>query len=191
MSDHSAAGGGTAPSAWLVECARDAFARCGYHGTDLLAVARSAGISVERVRAAFGSKEAMYLAVMYEPLLPSRLPVGEQPALGERVLHHFLESRKLGRNDEVALSLICASHIREGAAAAVRLLYEGILIEPLSDAGECIDLRPRIAVTTAVLLGITLALDVIHVQPLACADDETLIEWLAPVVDRAARGGTG
>jgi AcrR family transcriptional regulator len=176
------------PSAWLVDCAREAFERRGYHGTDLQAVARISGVPAERLSAVFGSKEGMYLAAMYERPPEDRCTRAETLTVGEDVLRRFLESRDLGRNEEVALTLMSAAHTREGAAAAVRLLYEGFLLEPLGDAGPFTDLRPRIAVATTVLLGLTLALDVIRVQPLACADAESLIGWLAPVVDVAVRG---
>jgi AcrR family transcriptional regulator len=160
------------PSAGLVDCARETFERRGYHGTDLQGVARASGVPVERLSAVFGSKEGMYLAAMYERPPGDRCTRAETLTVGE----------------EVPLTLMGAAHTREGAAAAVRLLYEGFLLEPLGDVGPVTDLRPRIAVTTTVLLGLTLALDVIRVQPLACADAESLIGWLAPVVDVAARG---
>jgi len=173
----------------LIECARRAFESRGFHGVKFEDVARDAGVTTPGLRSVFPSKEAMYLESML--VMPPMSEVDQAAtSIGERILWRFLAVRRCRRNNEVILNLIWASNFRDEARIALRSLFERLLRGPLGDSGDVTDLGPRLANTASVLLGITLSVDVAHLEPLTSADEQSLIEWLAPLVDLAARGSS-
>jgi AcrR family transcriptional regulator len=176
----------------ILEAARDAFARAGYDGTSIRAVARAAGVDPALVHHFFKSKEDLFLAAVAVPINPEAilapLIAGGRENLGEGLARLFL-----GLWEDAALRLQLVAMVRsslasEAAAALLREFVSRQLAGRLAIALDLPQARLRATLAGSQLAGLAMVRYVVGVEPLASAPIETVVAAIAPTLQRYLTG---
>jgi AcrR family transcriptional regulator len=176
----------------ILDVARDAFARDGFDGTSIRAVARGAAVDPALVHHFFKSKEDLFLAAVAMPVDPQALlaPVlaGGPEHLGENLARVFLG---LWEDDSLRLQLLAmlrSSLTSEAAGALLREFVSRQLAGPLALALDLPQARLRATLAGSQLAGVAIVRYVVGVEPLASAPIETVVSALAPTLQRYLTG---
>jgi AcrR family transcriptional regulator len=178
----------------ILRAARRLFAEQGYSATSVRRVADEAGVDPALVHYFFKSKDGLYGAAMEIPFSPADIagPVLAEgvDGAGEKLVRRFLE---IWENPDAAAPLkgMIRSAIADSGSATTANFREFVENE----------LRPRIAAATgkpdgdmrAILVGTSLVGLVVErylleVEPIASADHDTIVRWLAPTIQRYLTG---
>jgi AcrR family transcriptional regulator len=172
----------------ILAAARSAFASTGYDATSLRGIARAAGVDSALVVHYFGSKDRLFAAMM-------RLPDGfaenvvalaaqGRDGLGERLTRFFLAIWEDPVAREPMLALIRSAVSNEQAAATLRGFVTDALLARVAAALEASDQHLRATLAGSQLIGMAMLRYAVRVEPLASADVETVVAWLAPTLQR-------
>ncbi|WP_328600925.1 TetR/AcrR family transcriptional regulator [Actinomadura physcomitrii] len=166
--------------------AREMFADKGYDGTSLRAIARAAGVDPALVHHFFGTKESVFVAAMRFPvdpavMLPQLLSLPPE-RLGETIVRAFLQVWDDPDRRAPILAMLRSAMTNERAAAMMREFVTSAL---LGRAGAATDL-PHLNIQAAVgqLIGVMILRHVLHVEPMASASEDELVELVAPTLQR-------
>jgi AcrR family transcriptional regulator len=177
----------------VLAAARTAFAEKGFDGATIRGIATAAGVDPALVHHYFGTKDALFLAAVEAPadpqdLLPEVL-AGGPDALGERLVRMFLEVWD-GPAQPAGLALVRSAVGNEWTA---RLLREFLVARVLRGIVSTLDAPPaereaRGALVASQLVGLVMARYVLRIEPLASASAESLVDALAPTLQRYLTG---
>ncbi|MGI5505629.1 TetR family transcriptional regulator [Lentzea sp. CA-135723] len=176
----------------LVAAAREVFVEKGYDGATVRAIAAKAGVDAAMVNHWFGGKEGLFgQAVLQLPFDPSeilkRLVDGPVEEAGERIIRTFVTVwDATGGGTFAALIRSVTSH--EEVANALRSFFiNAIFKNLLTEIGaEQRELRATLCATQMVGLGMVRY--VVHFEPLASTDLETVVKAIAPNMQRYLTG---
>jgi AcrR family transcriptional regulator len=177
--------GGT--EAKILAAARANFARVGYDGGTIRAIAAEAGVDPSLVLHYFGSKEGVFRAAVAFPVDPAQfVPQLLAPGLdglGERLVRFFLETwdSPAGRP---LLALIRSVVASEDAAALLREFITREVLGRLATALRADQPRLRASLAASTLIGMAMLRYIIKLEPLASAKPEVIAGWLGPTVQR-------
>jgi AcrR family transcriptional regulator len=179
----------------VLTAAKECFAANGYTATTIRAVAARAGVDPALVHYFFGSKDGLFSAAMQLPVEPAQLVASLLDEgtrdLGARLVRTFLQTWDAGPGQSPIVALIRSAAANDQAATMVR---EFITTEVLGRIATRID-RPdpdlRACLAGSQLIGLAYARYVVKVEPLASADVETVVRWLAPTIERYLTGDPG
>ena len=167
----------------ILAAARARFADQGYERTTIRAVAADADIDASMVMRYFGSKERLFEAALAIDL---RLPdLGDAPAADVPALlvRHFLTLWEGEPTDDALLVLLRSAVTNEQAAARIRDIFGrqvapalAGLLPPGPDAG------PRVALISALLLGLALTRCLLRLPPAAELSPARVEELYAPAL---------
>lgn len=176
----------------ILEAARGAFARDGFDGTSVRAVARAAGVDPALVHHFFSSKEDLFLAAVAVPVNPDALlaPLlaGGRENLGEGLARLFLG---LWEYDPLRLQLVAmlrSSLTGEAAGALLREFVSRQLAGRLAQALDLPQARLRATLAGSQLVGLAMVRYIVRVEPLASASVETVVSAIAPTLQRYLTG---
>ncbi len=176
----------------LLAAARETFVEKGYDGATVRAIAARAGVDAAMVNHWFGGKEGLFAqAVLQLPFDPAeilkRLLDGPVEEAGERIIRTFVTVwDATGGGTFAALIRSVTSH-QEVANALRSFFLNAIFKNLLTEIGaEQRELRATLCATQMVGLGIVRY--VVHFEPLASADMETVIKAVAPNMQRYLTG---
>jgi AcrR family transcriptional regulator len=174
----------------ILDAARRLFARDGYSGTTMRAIATGAEVDVSLVSHYFGSKEDLFLEAIHVPVAAYRAVAravegGSADLLGERVVRTYLS---LWENPETVapmLAMARSSFSKEGVDELFTKSLQSRLLEEFATMSEenSRATRRRIALAISMLLGLALGRYVFRTAPLVGYDTEELVSTLAPVVE--------
>jgi AcrR family transcriptional regulator len=185
------AGTSTTRSAILEE-ARDAFARDGFDGTSIRAVARGAGVDPALVHHFFKSKEDLFLAAVAVPVNPQALLaplLADGPAhLGEGLARLFLSLWEDGAMRLQLTAMVRSSLTNVAAGALLREFVSQQLVGRLALALDLPDARLRSTLAGSQLVGLAVVRYIVGVEPLASAPVEIVVAALAPTLQRYLTG---
>jgi AcrR family transcriptional regulator len=190
--------GATSSRETILEAARASFAEQGYDATSVRGVARSAGVDPALVHHFFGSKEALFAAAMplpvdFSAVLPAVL-AGPRGRLGERLVRFFLGLWEDDAARMPLLALVRSAVTHEQAAETIRGFLTEAVLRPVAAAVRAPDPGLRATLVGSQLVGLAMVRYVVRVEPIASADVETVVRWVAPTVQRyltAAGQGAG
>ncbi|MEV6242119.1 TetR family transcriptional regulator [Lentzea sp. NPDC051838] len=176
----------------LIAAARETFVEKGYDGATVRAIAARAGVDAAMVNHWFGGKEGLFAAAVLQlPFDPSeilkRLLDGPVEQAGERIIRTFVGVwDATGGGTFAALIRSVTSH--QEVANALRsfflnAIFKNLLAEIDVDQRE---LRATLCATQMVGLGIVRY--VVHFEPLASVDPETVVRAVAPNIQRYLTG---
>ena len=177
--------GGT--EAKILAAARAKFAKAGYDGGTIRAIAGEAGVDPALVLHYFGSKEGVFRAAVAFPVDPAKLmPQLLAPGLddlGERLVRFFLDTwdSPAGRPLLGLLRSVVAS---EEAAALLREFITREVLGRLAAALKADQPRLRASLAASTLIGMAMLRYIVKVEPLASAKPEVIAGWLGPTVQR-------
>ena len=178
----------------VADAARGVYARQGYVGTTVKAVAAAAGVAPDVVRRYYANREDLFAAAMRLPLDPAtaiaQLLAPGIDGLGERLV--LVTLRML---DEPETRDQIAAMVRDGAGAAkavgpLREFLESAIIDRVAAALRVPDARMRVTLATSYLVGVAGARYVMRLEPLASASEDEVVRLVAPAVQTALAGGS-
>lgn len=177
----------------ILSAAREGFARHGYAATTLRALAARAGVDPALIAHYFGSKSQLFQAAVRAPLNPRRETAalrGVPPnRLGGELLRTVLgvwESPAGGR-----IAQIVGAALRD--ASTQSLIREFFLTQGLLPVVRSVEPDARRAEARAmacfpVIFGVLCARYLFHVEPLASAPAEAVVELYGPTLQRLLTG---
>lgn len=172
----------------ILATARSAFAAAGYDATSLRAIARAAGVDSALVVHYFGSKDRLFAAVMRLPdgFIESATALAAQggDGLGERLVRFFLGLWEDPVTRGPMLALVRSAVANEQAAATLRGFVGDAVLGRVAATLRVSDQRLRAALAGSQLVGLAMLRYAVGVEPLASADVETVVAWLAPTLQR-------
>jgi AcrR family transcriptional regulator len=176
----------------LLAAARETFVEKGYDGATVRAIAARAGVDAAMVNHWFGGKEGLFAqSVLQLPFDPAeilkRLVDGPVDEAGERIVRTFVTVwDATGGGTFSALIRSVTSH-QEVANALKSFFVNAIFKNLLTEIGaEQRELRATLCATQMVGLGIVRY--VVHFEPLASVDIDTLVKAIAPNLQRYLTG---
>jgi AcrR family transcriptional regulator len=173
----------------ILEAARQSFARSGYDRTTIRQIAREAGVDPALVMHFFATKEQLFEAAMELPFdaeaaVAALIGSYERDRLGEGLVRMFFAIWDDPVTGPRMVGLIRSAASHDRAAQRVRYLLHTRILHPLATALGSSERDLRSELASSQLVGLALARYVLRFEPLASTETETLIQVLAPTVQR-------
>ncbi|MGH3717543.1 MAG: TetR/AcrR family transcriptional regulator [Pseudonocardiaceae bacterium] len=175
----------------LLDAARVEFTERGFDGATVRAIAQRADVDPAMVNHWFGGKDGLFVAAMEIPVDPEkivhRILDGDPQRFAERILRTFLAAWDAdGGGALAALIRSVASH--EQAARMMREFVVRVIFGRIvsSVAPDQLELRASLCGTQ--IAGLAMMRYVIHLEPLASADHDTVVAAIAPNLQRYLTG---
>ncbi len=170
------------------------FIEQGYDGATVRSIAARAGVDAAMVNHWFGGKEGLFTASVSIPVNPAelipRLLDGDPEHLGERLVRTFLTVWDSGGGgDFAALVRSVAAH-----DDAVRMLREFVSRVVFGRLTRSLDVdRPELRATLcgSQIVGLGMMRYVVLLEPLASADQDTVVAAVGPNLQRYLTGDIG
>jgi AcrR family transcriptional regulator len=176
--------GETATREDILRAARALFAKKGYDGASLRAVAARAGVDPALVGHFFGSKAGLFEASLELPVDLTELEAvldGSRAGLGRRIAGFYL-TRVFRDRAQVVQSLLRSSVSNPEAAAILRRTIEASAVAMLERIFPGPETALRAELVASHMIGLFLARHILGVHPLCDATDDELIELVAPAL---------
>jgi AcrR family transcriptional regulator len=177
----------------IITAARSEFAARGYEGATLRGIARAAGVDPRLIHHYFEGKDDVFVAAMELPVRPGELVAGVIAAggidgLGERLLRMFFSVWDAPEGRERVVALVSSVLTSDSAALLLReFLTREIFGRVVAVAGAD-DPELRASLMASQMVGLIMARYVVKLEPLASADPEDLIPFIAPTLQRYLGG---
>jgi AcrR family transcriptional regulator len=183
--------GSVATRAEILEAARVTFTEEGYDAATIRSIARRAGVDPALVHHFFGTKRELFVEAMQLPMDPelviAQILAGDRSTIGERVARTiFLISESEKAAPFIGLVRSAASH--DDAARMLREMISTEIIGRIAAGLDAPDARLRATMVGSQVVGLIMARHVIQIEPLASADPEDLIPFLAGTIQRYLTG---
>ena len=172
----------------ILDAARARFARDGFSGSTIRKIAADAGVDASLVMQYFGSKDALFAAVMaVGPNTMSRISNafdGPEHSLGERVTRAFLQVWDGDPEvSEPLLALLRAAIGNEQATVHLRELIQKRVINDLSARlRDSPDMAIRIEIASSMLVGVVVGRQLVGIEALVSQDHNALVAYVAPSI---------
>ena len=185
-------GGDSGTREAIVAAARARFAADGYAATPIRAVAADAGVDPALVHYFFGTKEALFAAVMALPFRPAEVlgPLLEEglDGLGERLVRRMLGLWDAPDNRPPLVAMVRSVTGHDAVAATMRGFVEREIVGRLAAALPQPDAALRASLVGSQVVGLVVARYVIGLPPLAGADHDTVAAAVGPTLQRYLTG---
>jgi AcrR family transcriptional regulator len=185
------AGGGDTRTA-IAAAAREEFARSGYDGATIRAIARVAGVDPALVHHYFATKERLFVAVMPFPAVPSEI-LAEVVAASPDRWGVMIARIVVGLWDSPQAKTTMLALLRSAMSTdtATRMLREFVttaILGRLAEALSVPDAAYRASLVGSQIIGIGMARFVIGLEPLASVSGDDLVAAIAPTLQRYLTG---
>ncbi|WP_216896647.1 TetR family transcriptional regulator [Nocardia alni] len=177
----------------ILDAAREQFATYGYAATTIRAIAAAAGVDPALVHHFYGAKADLFTASMQLPedfvrSVSHLLLDTSQSAVGERLTRFFLN---LWENSDTRrqLRMTVSSGLTDGqATTALREFVTAEILNPVVVASDRQDAALRLPLAVSHLIGLAMGRYILEIEPLAHADVDTLVAWVAPTIEHYLTG---
>jgi AcrR family transcriptional regulator len=172
--------------------ARRQFGERGYQATTIRGVAAEAGVDPALVMHFFGSKDGLLGECVEWPFDPDEavpaLLDGKRSEVGERLARLFVTTWDDEARRNPIVGLLRSALSQESAQRLFRDFLTNRLFRPLA-AGLRVD-QPDLRVNLAVsqLVGLGIVRYIMHFEPIASMDSESVIELIGPALQRHLTG---
>ncbi|HSK22434.1 MAG TPA: TetR family transcriptional regulator [Egicoccus sp.] len=176
----------------ILVAARGRFAEAGYRGASIRAIAAEAGVDPALVHHYFGTKRALFAAVLEVPADPAdvarRIVAAPRDEIGTAVVRTFISVWGPPERRERLRVLLASVATDPEVAGLVREFVVDALLGPVAESLE-VD-RPRLRATLAgsQVIGFALLAYVIGIEPLASLDAEEIVAIYAPTIQHYLTG---
>lgn len=166
----------------ILAAARERFARHGYEGTTIRAIAAEAEIDPAMVMRYFGSKEKLFAeAAEFDLRLPD-LAAMPRDRIGHALAEHLLD---VWESDDRLLALLRAAGTNDVAAKRMRGIFAAQLIPTIVALGlDSATAGTRASLIASQALGLTLTRYILRLPPMVAMPRAEIIGWLGPVFQR-------
>jgi AcrR family transcriptional regulator len=172
----------------ILAAARAEFAANGYDGASVRGIARAAGVDPALVHHYFGSKEKVFVAALHLPFDPAEtVPriVGAGPeGVGERLVRFFLSLWEAPEGRERMLAVLRSAVTNDAASEMFRQFLTRELLGRVAARLEVPEPHLHASLAASQLVGLAFVRYVIRVEPMASADTETVVRYVAPTLQR-------
>ena len=167
----------------ILDAARTMFAKHGYEGTTVRAIAELASIDPSMIIRYFGGKDGLFsLASKVDiglPAIDSAAPV----PVGELLVGHFLDLWEGSGKDMGLVILLRAAATNEEAAERIRTIFREQILPAAARLGDPSTAEVRAGLVVSQLFGLALCRYILAIPPVAAMSREEILEYLAPVVE--------
>ncbi len=176
----------------ILAAAREMFAEHGYDGASIRQIATGAGVDPALVHHYFGTKEALFRAVVAAPIDPAtyfpRIWTGDPEALGERIVRAFLDIWEHPATGPAIRATVRSAVSNEQSARLLREFFATQVVRRVVqelDADEPSETKAmRTSLVASQLFGVGLGRYILRLQPLADLPAETIVAAIAPTIQR-------
>ncbi|QKW06490.1 TetR/AcrR family transcriptional regulator [Streptomyces sp. NA04227] len=166
----------------ILAAARERFAADGYERATIRAIARDARIDPSMVMRYYGNKEGLFAAACAFDLRLPQVPTEAEKGVGRLLVRHFLE---VWNKDEGFTALMRVGVTNPAAADRM----QQVLREQLLPLAEQLSPDPaqaplRATLSASQILGMALTRYVLRFPGAVAMDEEEVIDWLAPTIER-------
>lgn len=169
----------------ILRAARASFAKHGYRGTTLRAVATRARVDMALIGHFFGSKEQLFASAIDLPAIGAGLAellAGSGQISGERIVRFYLE--RAFPEYQTSISALLRTALGDAAhTPQLRNLIQKALVEGSARAMGGTDAKLRAELFGAQMTGLFISRYLVRVEPLASASVDTVAALLGPSVD--------
>lgn len=178
--------GDSGTRAAIVEAATARFASHGYDGATIRAIAADAGVDPALVHHFFGNKERLFLATMKLPLNPAdtiqQVARDGLDGAGHRMARLFVRTvRELGDANPM-IGLLRSATAHPDAARMLKEFFTSAVLDRVAVELDLPQPKLRAALCSSQLMGLLLSQQVVRLDPLVDADEETLVAAIGPVL---------
>jgi AcrR family transcriptional regulator len=172
----------------ILAAAREAFAERGYDKASVRAIAQAADVDPALVHHYFGAKEQVFEAAVEVSLAPAlnvpELLAGGPQGVGERLARYFLAIWENPVSRAPLLAVLRSAVSNETAAGVLRGFVLRRLLLRVAAELDLPDARLRAELAASQMIGIAFMRYVIRAEPIASADPEELVGFVAPALQR-------
>jgi AcrR family transcriptional regulator len=176
----------------ILAAARECFARRGYDGTSLRAVAAKAGVDPVLVRRFYGSKQGLLVAALTATFRPSEdvaeVMSGDLETLGDQILAYTLGVWEQAPSRDMLVGMIRSACTNEHAAMLLRDFFAGQILARIAGALSAEDADLRASAIGSQIVGLAFYRYVLKVEPIASAAPETLRAAFGPTLQHYLTG---
>lgn len=176
----------------ILDAARSAFARLGYQASTIRGIAETASVDPALVHHYFGTKERLFVEALQLPVRPDEfiptLLAGDRRTIGERLARLAVSVWESPPGRRAMLGILRSAMTNERAATMLREFAAEALVGRVAESLGVPDARLRASLVASQLIGVAIGRYVIRVEPLASADPDVLVAWLAPTLQRYLTG---
>lgn len=184
----------------ILVAARASFLANGYDGATMRGIATDAGVDPSLVYHFFGGKDALFVATLSIPLLPTEilddlLAGGSRDDLGERLIRMALSLQdRMGKDAEgndlphPLVGILRSAFAHPDGARMVREFVSRELIGRVAQALDVSHPRLRANLAGSQLVGLVMSRYVIEVEPLSSTPNEVLVACYGPVIQHYLTG---
>jgi AcrR family transcriptional regulator len=172
----------------IAEAARRGFAELGYDRTTIRGIAEEADVDAALVVHFFGSKQELFLTVMELPFEPEevvpQLLAGPRSQAGLRLARFAVGMLENPESRNVLAGVLRAAASEPHAARLARELVANRVAAAFAKSLAVDQPELRANLIASQVVGLIMARHVIRLEPLASLDAESLVEAIAPNLQR-------
>jgi AcrR family transcriptional regulator len=179
----------------ILDAARARFARLGYEGSTMRAIAAEAGVDPALVHHFYGTKERLFVAAMRFPVVPSEalsaVATAEQDRLGETIVRLVVQIWEDGDARSTLLGLLRSAVNNDGAARMLREFVSSSILGVVRQAAVTPEADFRASLVASQVVGLMLTRFVVELEPIASAGVDELAAAIGPTIERYLTGAIG
>lgn len=171
----------------MLAAARRRFARDGYDGASIRAIATEAGVDPALVHHYFGTKRELFRAAAAFPLdtdeLVAELAAGSPTDRARALARFFFHVWEDEDTRLQLLSVLGSAMSHDDAASLLRTFVGRELLGPIAAVLEVDEPEIRLPLAAAQLVGLAMLRYVVAIEPLTSLPSEELVERVVPVLE--------
>lgn len=173
----------------ILDAARTLFAERGYEGASVRAIATAAKVDPALIRHFFRDKATLFTATVAEgTVIPDRLLAtldGDPTDVGRRFVDAYLRLWEEPDTRPVMQAVLRSATTSPAAAEMLATILQGRIRSQMGDDDALV---LRLSLVGSHMLGIALARYVVQVPAIAQLDHDSLVDQIAPTIQRYVTG---
>lgn len=179
----------------ILAAAREEFAGKGYAGATIRGIAGAAEVDPALVHYYFSTKRELFIASVDLPFDPGRFLAtaldGDTRQPGRAVARLYLQMWESPHSRGVMQSLLRSALMDDHVLRMLREFMVETVITPVVQTLDVNHPELRASLLASQVIGLAIMRHIVRLEPLASADPETLVEAIAPNLDRYLTGDLG
>ena len=180
--------GGSGTREAILVAARTQFARAGYEGATVRAIAHDAGVDPALIFRFHGSKQALFTAAVEWPFdaeaLIAAVADGPRRDMGRRLAMFAVAVWEDPGRREPMMGMVRAATTSPHAAELLRDSLSRRLLTPVGERLGLDEAPLRMSLCATQILGLGIVRHVVRIEPLASLGADELVDFVAPTLQR-------
>jgi AcrR family transcriptional regulator len=179
----------------ILEAARQVFSEQGFERGTIRSIAAAAQVDPALVMHYYGTKDDLLAAALALPFDPAPLipaMFADEPlSAGERATRAFLQLWEDPAIAPMVMAIVRCATSQERAVEVMRGVITRQVLEPLTRALGMPQAELRATLVASQFFGLAMMRYITRIEPVASADLETVVQAVAPAVQRYLTGSLG